>query len=133
MSYKMYLIECDYIYTSGIVVSALLDMEETHEASYINGNIVCVDTFATFEEIYKFLVIDLDLTLGITELTYDNFSENMSCYNGIIRDQVKQFIKGAEISDDINYFLDLIVDRGDIKLLSLKEYQRLEELSKVKI
>ena len=130
MSYKTYVIECDYIYTTGIVLSALEDMEETHEASYIDGNMVCVDTFATFEELYKVLVVTLDLTIGISEINRDNFDESMLCYNPSTKNRVRDFIEMTEISTDINYFLDLIIDRGGVNHLTLKEYQRLEELSK---
>ena len=43
---------------------------------------------------------------------------------------VDEFIKKANISDDINYFLDLIIEKGNKYLLTPKEQQRLHELSR---
>lgn len=43
---------------------------------------------------------------------------------------VEQFIKKADISDDINYFLDLLIEKKELYLLTPKEQQRLRELSK---
>lgn len=43
---------------------------------------------------------------------------------------VELFIKKADISDDINYFLDLMNEKGNKYLLTPKEQQRLDELSK---
>ncbi len=129
MLYNKFLIECDYIYNSGMVLSALEYMEGTHEVTYITGNIVCVDTCETFEYLYKNLVVRLDLTLGITPIDENNFDEVMYSYNKIIKKQVSDFIKECDISEDINYFLDLIIDEGGIKNLTPKEKQRLKELS----
>ena len=43
---------------------------------------------------------------------------------------VEEFIKKADISYDINYFLDLLIEKGGNKyLLTPKEQQRLWELS----
>ncbi len=53
----------------------------------------------------------------------------MYSYNKIIKKQVSDFIKECDISEDINYFLDLIIDEGGIKNLTPKEKQRLKELS----
>lgn len=130
MSYKTYLIECDYLYNTGLVITSLLEMEETFGAAYINENIVCVDTKLTFDNLYKSLVVDLDLTLGISELNQGNINEIISNYNPLTKSQIKDFINEVEISNDINYFLDLIIDRGGVEHLNLKEKQRLTELSK---
>ena len=43
---------------------------------------------------------------------------------------VEDFIKKVDISYDINYFLDLIIEKGGQNKLSCKEQQRLWELSK---
>ena len=43
---------------------------------------------------------------------------------------VEEFIKKADISYDINHFLDLIIEKGDRIFLSDKERQRLRELAK---
>lgn len=130
MSYKTYLIECDYLYSTGIVITALLEMDETFGAAYINENIVCVDTKSKFEDLYKYLVVDLDLTLGISELNYKNFNDMVSHYSSVTKGQIEDFMREVEISSDVNYFLDLIIDRGGVEHLNLKEKQRLTELSK---
>ena len=44
--------------------------------------------------------------------------------------RVEEFIKKVDISYDINYFLDLIIEKGGENMLSCKETQRLWELSK---
>ncbi len=46
-----------------------------------------------------------------------------------ILEGIEAFIKRTNISEDINYFLDLVAKKGGVTWLSAKEVQRLHELS----
>jgi hypothetical protein len=63
----------------------------------------------------------------ITEIEKLKFCE--SEYN-VLNEAKLKFIKDADISDDIDYFLDLIIEKGNLYFLGAKEMQRLMELSK---
>lgn len=47
-----------------------------------------------------------------------------------LAEEVERAARAMDISDDIDYFLDLAVDRGGVARLTSKEMRRLEELSR---
>ena len=130
MFYQSFLIECDYLHTTKLVLSTLDIMVETYEVSYINGNVICLNTLSTFEQLYEILIVELELVLGIINIDKNNFIEEVSCYGNEIIGQISDFFNMIMVSDDINYYLDLIIFLGSYDLLSLKEKDCLEFLSK---
>ncbi len=77
------------------------------------------------ELIKRDLGIDVKVIL-IEDLKFSNEAPIALSY------RVEKFIKEADISYDINYFLDLIIEKGGRFLLTGKERQRLRELSQNK-
>jgi hypothetical protein len=131
MNYRMFLIECGDLVSSGLILSTLEGLDENHLVEYINHNIICVDTRFNIDEIYDILAIKNKLLVGITEINDFNLGTTLFCYSPRIFEDVRDFTIDANISEDINYFLDLLVDRGGIDNLTIKEKERLSELSKI--
>jgi len=95
----------------------------TSEKIMINDGVMLIDTYHTVEELEtEFEGFDIKI-IDISDI---------SLY-GIVDESLKQPIleakKTLDISDDVNYFLDLIAKKGDICLLTTKEMQRLYKLS----
>lgn len=90
-------------------------------------DIILLDTNIGIEEWVEIIKEDLGVTVKamlIEDLKFsDDAPENLQV-------GVDEFIKKANISDDINYFLDLIIEKGNKYLLTPKEQQRLNELSR---
>jgi hypothetical protein len=96
----------------------------TSEKIMINDDVMLIDTYHTVEELEtEFTGFDIKI-IDISDI---------SLY-GIVDESLKQPIleakKTLDISDDVNYFLDLITEKGDICLLTTKEIQRLYKLAK---
>lgn len=96
----------------------------TSEKVIVNDYTMVVDTYYTVEELEaEFTGFDIKI-IDITDI---------SLY-GIVDESLKQPIleakKTLDISDDVNYFLDLITEKGDICSLNTKEKERLYKLSK---
>jgi len=98
----------------------------TDKSIEINENIILIDTLHTIEELVEqFKGTDVNI-IDITE------SNNFDTLDFTIETNIKiaEAKKELDISDDINYFLDLIETRGHEYLLTGKEQQRLHELTK---
>lgn len=96
----------------------------TSEKIMINDGVMLIDTYHTVEELEaEFEGFDIKI-VDITDINL----------YGIVDESLKQPIleakKTLDISDNVNYFLDLIAEKGDICLLNDKERQRLYKLSK---
>jgi len=98
----------------------------TDKSIEINENIILIDTLHTIEELVEqFKGTDVNI-IDVTE------SNNFDTLDFTIETNIKiaEAKKELDISDDINYFLDLIETRGHEYLLTGKEQQRLHELTK---
>lgn len=73
-------------------------------------------------------IIKEDLGVDVKVMLIEDLKFKADAPDGL-QDCVDEFIKKANISDDINYFLDLIIEKGNKYLLTPKEQQRLNELS----
>lgn len=99
----------------------------TYKSIEINDYVVLIDTLLTIEEINdEFSGLDV-IVIDITEINHFDVLNDFTIETNI---KIAEAKKELDISDDINYFLDLIKTRGNEYLLSGKEQQRLYELTK---
>lgn len=99
----------------------------TVESIKINDNVILIDTLHSVEELNdEFDGLDVKV-IDITEL---NHFDTLTDFNFETNIKIADAKKELDISDDINYFLDLIKTKGHDYLLSGKEQQRLYELTK---
>jgi hypothetical protein len=63
------------------------------------------------------------------DVTEGNVYDMLSGYPDCVSIDVINAIKKLDISDDINYFLDLITERGASYMLTDKEIQRIRDLT----
>jgi hypothetical protein len=89
----------------------------------INESVIVIDTYHSIPELELefpgFDVILIDIT-------------DINLY-GLVKEEwitpILNAKKEMDISEDINYFLDLIQEKGGIEKLTDKEFQRLKQLS----
>ena len=99
----------------------------TYKSIEINDYVVLIDTLLTIEEINdEFSGLDV-IVIDITEINHFDILNDFTIETNV---KIAEAKKELDISDDINYFLDLIKTRGHEYLLSGKEQQRLHELTK---
>ena len=91
------------------------------------NDIILLDTCNGINDWKEIIDKELSISVLITEIEKLKFCE--SEYN-VLNEVKLKFIKDADISDDIDYFLDLIIEKGNLYFLGAKEMQRLMELSK---
>jgi hypothetical protein len=89
----------------------------------INDSVILIDTYHTIPE------LELEFP-GYENLFIDITDINLY---GLVKEEwvtpILNAKKEMDISDDINYFLDLIQEKGGIDKLTDKEFQRLKQLS----
>lgn len=99
----------------------------TYKSIEINEYVVLIDTLHTIEELNdEFSGLDV-IVIDITEINHFDVLNDFRIETNI---KIAEAKKELDISDDINYFLDLIKTRGNEYFLSGKEQQRLYELTK---
>ena len=91
------------------------------------NDIILLDSNNGIEDWTEIIKEDLGVDVEVMLIENLNFSNNAP--EGL-QNAVNDYIKKADISDDINYFLDLISQKGSKYSLTPKEQQRLDELSK---
>lgn len=91
------------------------------------NDIILLDTCNGINDWKEIIDKELSISVLITEIEKLKFCE--SEYN-VLNEAKLKYIKDADISDDIDYFLDLIIEKGNLYFLGAKEMQRLMELSK---
>jgi len=89
-------------------------------------DIILLDTTSGIQDWTELIKRDLDIDVKVMIVEDLKFSDDAP--EGLPLG-LEQFIKKADISYDINYFLDLIIEKGNRFLLTDKERQRLRELS----
>jgi hypothetical protein len=89
-------------------------------------DIILLDTTSGIQDWTELIKRDLDIDVKVMLIEDLKFSDNAP--EGLPLG-LEQFIKKADISYDINYFLDLIIEKGNRIYLTGKERQRLKELS----
>jgi len=89
----------------------------------INESVIVIDTYHSIPELELefpgFDVILIDIT-------------DINLYSLVKEEWITPILnakKEMDISEDINYFLDLIQEKGGIEKLTDKEFQRLKQLS----
>ena len=99
----------------------------TYKSIEIDENIILIDTLHTIEELVEeFKGLDVNV-IDITESNHFDVLKDFSIQTNL---KIASAKKELDISDDINYFLDLIKTRGHEYLLTGKEQQRLFQLTK---
>jgi len=89
-------------------------------------DIVLLDTCNSAQDWIDIIKEDLDIDVKVIPIEELKFKDDAP--EGFNKG-VDEFIKKADISDDINYFLDLVTEKGGVNWLTAKERQRLHELS----
>lgn len=89
-------------------------------------DIILLDTTSGIQDWTELIKRDLDIDVKV--MLIEDLKFNADAPEGLPLG-LEQFIKKADISYDINYFLDLIIEKGNRFLLTGKERQRLRELS----
>jgi hypothetical protein len=89
-------------------------------------DIILIDTTSSIQDWTELIKRDLNIDVKVMLVEDLKFSDDAP--EGLPLG-LETFIKKADISYDINYFLDLIIEKGDRIYLTGKERQRLKELS----
>lgn len=92
-------------------------------------DIILLDSTSGIKDWTELIKRDLEIDVKVILIEDLKFSNEAPI---ALSNRVEKFIKEADISYDINYFLDLIIEKGDRFLLTGKERQRLRELSQNK-
>lgn len=126
MIYEKYAILTDNYETSLNVIELFDEYMAVNEYEFLCNDIILIDSTNGIDDwktiIKNELNIDVKVIL-IEELTFDaNAPVELA-------EGVEEFIKKVNISEDINYFLDLVTEKGGAVFLNGKERQRLQELS----
>ena len=122
MNYKKFLLITE---DNMDVVSEFIDWSLkgfTSNYVVINHEMVVIDTLHSLDE----LKLEFD---GLGVEIVESFEKNDK-FDLETKILLNEAVKTLDISDDINYFLDLVSDKGSIDLLTGKEKERLFELTK---
>ena len=92
-------------------------------------DIILLDSTSGIQDWTELIKRDLGIDVKVILIEDLKFSNEAPI---ALSNRVEKFIKEADISYDINYFLDLIIEKGGRFLLTGKERQRLRELSQNK-
>jgi hypothetical protein len=126
MIYEKYVIITDSQETSLKVIDLFEPYMAVDTYEFLRNDIILIDTnndADTWKAIIKNeLGVDVKV-MPIEELKFDDKAPIG------LAEGVEEFIKKVNISEDINYFLDLVSKKGGTTWLSDKERQRLHELS----
>jgi hypothetical protein len=124
MIYKKYLIiaENDMDVVNEFINWSLKGFTSAHVV--INDEMVMIDTQHTLDELKtEFIALDIKIVYILGKQLGEDF--------GLMTNiKIFEAIKSLDISDDINYFLELISSKGSVDFLTSKEKERLFELSK---
>ena len=93
-------------------------------------DIILLDSNNGIEDWTEIIKEDLGIDVKVMLIENLKFSDDAPAEFNF---RVGEFIKKVDISEDINYFLDLIIERGGENELTPKETQRLWELSKKRV
>ena len=89
-------------------------------------DIILVDSNIGIDDWTEIIQEDLGVDVKVMLIENLKFSEDAPKCLQLV---VAEFIKKADISDDINHYLDLIIEKGSKYSLTPKEQQRLNELA----
>jgi hypothetical protein len=123
MVYEKFLIKVKGLNESLLVYDVLQKNGATNKVMIVGGGLICLDGVYSVDELIE-LFYTIDLNIQVNYL-------NTKITNDIVwaEDIIKEFIDKADISNDVNHFLDLINERGGQEYLTPKELQRLNEIS----
>lgn len=125
MIYRKFIIECNCKLSRDVIIDYIDWFSNTIE--FINDYLIFIDAPYSLEELNETLIYN-NLNAEVVDITYKLPESYYRRFDSRIINNINNLIKKADISEDINYFLDLINERGGTKYLSGKEYQRLVEL-----
>jgi len=89
-------------------------------------DVILLDSNNGIDDWTEIIQEDLGVDVKVMLIEDLKFSEDAPIE---LKEAVDDFVKKANISDDINYFLDLIIEKGSKYSLTPKEQQRLNELA----
>jgi len=113
-----------------VIVNNFVDWSlqlRTDGAVKIDSTMTLIETLHDIDEL-KEEFKDL-IELKLLDVTEGNVYDLLSDYPDCVSIDVINAIKKLDISDDINYFLDLITERGASYMLTDKEIQRIRDLT----
>lgn len=129
MVYEKLAILTDGKETSLKVIELFVPYMSVNTYDLLCYDIILLDSTSGIKDWTELIKRDLGIDVKVILIEDLKFSNDAPIE---LSNSVEKFIKEADISYDINYFLDLIIEKGDRFLLTGKERQRLRELSQNK-
>ncbi len=129
MVYEKLAILTDGKETSLKVIELFVPYMSVNTYDLLCYDIILLDSTSGIQDWTELIKRDLGIDVKVILIEDLKFSNEAPIE---LSNRVEKFIKEADISYDINYFLDLIIEKGDRFLLTGKERQRLRELSQNK-
>lgn len=126
MIYEKYAILTDSKETSLKVIELFGPYMAVNYYEFLCNDIILLDSNNGVDDWKTIIKNELDIEVNVIPIEDLKFDTNAPTE---LAAGVEEFIKKANISDDINYFLDLITEKGGIVWLTSKEQQRLDELN----
>ncbi len=127
MIYEKLAIITDGKETSLKVIELFAPYMAVNDYELLCYDIILLDTCNGVQDWTEIIKDDLDIDVKVMPIIDLKFTEEAPIGLPL---GVEEFIKRVDISYDINYFLDLIIEKGGETNLTSKERQRLWELSK---
>jgi hypothetical protein len=127
MIYEKLAIITDGKETSLKVIELFAPYMAVNDYELLCYDIILLDTCNGVQDWTEIIKDDLDIDVKVMPIVDLKFTEEAPIGLPL---GVEEFIKRVDISYDINYFLDLIIEKGGETNLTSKERQRLWELSK---
>jgi hypothetical protein len=126
MIYEKYIIVTDGIESTNKIVDLLGQSNMLNAYKALTLDIILIDSSCGEQDWVETIKNHLNLDVKVTSFADFKWADNTPQE---ITDAFNQFIADVDISDDLNYFLDLISEKGSEDLLTPKERQRLWFLS----
>lgn len=127
MIYEKLAIITDNLETSEKVIKLFAPYMAVNVYTLLSADIILLDTNNGVNDWIEIIKDELNINVEVLPIETLKFTTDAPKELVI---GIENFIKKTDISDDIDYFLDLINEKGSKYLLTPKEQQRLNELSK---
>lgn len=126
MIYEKYAILTDNYETSLNVIELFDEYMAVNEYEFLCNDIILIDSTNGIDDWKTIIKNELGIDVKVILIEELKFDTNAPIE---LAEGVEEFIKKVNISEDINYFLDLVTEKGGAVFLNGKERQRLQELS----
>lgn len=111
-------------------MSEVLEFFEWSVDEFVSGLVLLTRHAVLVETCYSVREVDLEFSgLELTVIDIDGVDLRVFLEERLA-DAVEMAVRAMDISGDLDYFLDLIIERGGVHMLSDKERRRLDQLSR---